>query len=303
MSSVPPPYPFPPGPPAAEPGALGRLLAGVLGVFAAVLVIAGSFLPTWAYQESSAGKVRSSQSISAWTRMFGIEPDATERAFYDTNHVAHYGIPLTVASLVLLAGAVLVFTRARAAGRVVLVAGGAGVVTAVWMLGMDVSATLSYDRQTSLTNFHYTSGTGFWVLLAGGVVALITLGLALLSGRPRPAGIAGAPPFGHPAPPPAPYGSPATQSAPYGNSVPAPYETPGYGVPVPQPFPFQPPPNEPPSHGFLPRTHDEPVSQPFPPQPSQPMPVLPPSEPLPAPPLPEQQEGPGRHRTTDEPNT
>ncbi|WP_328607846.1 hypothetical protein OG943_01525 [Amycolatopsis sp. NBC_00345] len=296
MSSVPPPYQFPPGAPPAEPGVLGRLLAGVLGAFAAVLVITGTFLPVWAYQESSDGKVQASQSVTAWTRLFGIEPTATERAYYDTNHVAHYGIPLTVAALVLLAGAVLVFTRARSAGRVTLVAGGAGVVAAVWMLGMDVSATLSYDRQTDLTKFHYTSGTGFWVLLAGGVVALITLGLALLSGRrPRPAGIAGAPPFGYPvSPPPS-----------YGNSVPTPYETPAHGVPVPQPFPFQPPPNEPPSHGFLPRTHDEPVSQPFPPQPSQPMPVVPPSEPLPEQPqsLPGQEEGPGRHRTTDEPNT
>ncbi|SEP34517.1 hypothetical protein [Amycolatopsis saalfeldensis] len=206
MSSVPPPHSSPPAAPAAEPGPVARLLAGVLGVFAAVLVITGSFLPVWAYEESSDGKIQASQTVTGWTRLFGIEPTATERAFYDTSHVAHYGIPLTVASVVLLAGAVLVFGRARGAGRITLVAGGAGVVAAVWMFGMDVSATLSYNQETNGTKLHYSSGTGFWVLLAGGVVALITLGLALLSGRrPRSPGIT-APPFGYPSLPP--YGYP-----------------------------------------------------------------------------------------------
>jgi hypothetical protein len=260
MNTVPPPYPFPPAAPAAEPGAVARLLAGVLGAFAAVLVITGSFLPVWAYEESSDGKIQASQTVTGWTRLFGIQPTATERSFYDTSHVAHYGIPLTVASVVLLAGAVLVFGRARDAGRITLVAGGAGVVAAVWMLGMDVSSTLSYNQETNGTKLHYSSGTGFWVQLAGGVVALITLGLALFSGRrPRPPGIVAAPPFGYPGSPP-----------PYGNPVP-PYNTPAYGGPV---------------------------SQPFPPQASSPMPVVPLPEQLPG-----QEEGPGRHRTTDEPNT
>jgi hypothetical protein len=253
MNPVPPPYPFPPAAPAAEPRAVARLLAGVLGVFAAVLVITGSFLPVWAYEESSDGKIQAAQNVTGWTRLFGIQPTATERSFYDTSHVAHYGIPLAVTSVVLLAGAVLVFGRARNAGRITLVAGGAGVAAAVWMLGMDVSSTLSYNQETNGTKLHYSSGTGFWVLLAGGVVALITLGLALFSGRrPRPPGIVAAPPFGYPGPP------------QYGNSVSAQYHGPAYGGPV---------------------------SQLFPPQASAPMP------------LPEQEEGPGRHRTTDEPNT
>jgi hypothetical protein len=258
MSSVPPPYPFPPAAAAAaEPGAVARLLAGVLGLFTAVLVIVGSFLPFWAYEESSGGKVQASQTVTGWTRLFGIEPTAAERSFYDTSHVARYGIPLTVVSMVLIVGAVLVFGRARNAGRITLVAGGAGMVAAVWMLGMDLSATLSYNQETNGTTLHYASGTGFWVLLAGGVVALITLGLALFSGRrPRTPGIAAAPPFGYP-------GAPE-----YGNSVSAQYHGPAYGGPV---------------------------SQPFPPQSSAPMPL---PEQLPA-----QEEGPGRHRTTDEPNT
>ncbi|MDT8914209.1 hypothetical protein [Amycolatopsis sp. PS_44_ISF1] len=230
MSSLPPPRPAVPVAPVdpVDPGELARMLSAVLGALSAVLVLTGSFLPIWAYQESSGRRVQASQSVTAWTRLFDIEPDPAERAYYATTHVAHYGIPLAVACVVLLAGAAGALTRARTMGRGALVAGSAGVVAAVWVIGMEVSATLSYNRPSGLTELHYSSGTGFWVLLAGGIVALATLGAALLSGRrPRPV----EPRSDRPGPP-----SPARE-----NPGPPPRT---HDEPVPQPFP---PPARPPA--------------------------------------------------------
>ncbi|EOD64270.1 hypothetical protein H480_32768, partial [Amycolatopsis vancoresmycina DSM 44592] len=69
----PPPTP-PPAQPPADPGAFFRLFAGILGVLAALLVIAGSFLPQTSFEQVVNGKTESSQTISAWSRSFAVEP-------------------------------------------------------------------------------------------------------------------------------------------------------------------------------------------------------------------------------------
>src|SRR4051812_29771438 len=160
-TGAPAPYPYAYNPPPAQspaqspndPGALFRLLAGMLGAVAAVLVIAGSFLPQTSFEQEVDGKTESSQTISAWSRSFTVEPGDEAKKFYENTHVAHYGIPLAAGAVVLLAGAGLAFAgmrrsaapRVRSGARTALVAGAAGVTAAVWMLGMDVSATLSYE--------------------------------------------------------------------------------------------------------------------------------------------------------------
>lgn len=176
MTSV-PGYP----PPATEPGGVARLLAGILGVFAAVLVVAGTFLPASVTLVTVRGQVESSYSVTAWDRSVAAAP-AAEQDLFGVSHVAHYGIPLTVTAAVLLIGAVLVFTRARGAARILLITGGAAVVAAVWTMTMDVSATLSYEQRSSDFVAHYTTGTGFWLLLGGGVVAVLVLALAAFGG-------------------------------------------------------------------------------------------------------------------------
>ncbi|MFI5612257.1 hypothetical protein [Amycolatopsis sp. NPDC051903] len=210
MTSV-PQYP----PPATEPGAVSRLLAGILGVFAAALVVAGTFLPAATTQVTVEGRVESAFSVTSWTRVIDVAP-AAEQELFAISHVARYGIPLSVTAAVLLAGAVLAFTRARAAARITLITGGAGVVAAVWTMSMDVSASLSYEQRTSAVVAHYTTGTGFWLLLGGGVVAALVLALAAFGGSQWPRGQVfayAAPGYAPPgyAPPPPPYAEPATQ--------------------------------------------------------------------------------------------
>ncbi|KDN19989.1 hypothetical protein [Amycolatopsis rifamycinica] len=261
MTAAPYPYSYgpPPTPPPADPGALFRLFAGILGVLAAALVIAGSFLPQTSFEQVVNGKTESSQTISAWSRSFAVEPGEEAKKFYDQTHVARYGIPLTAASVVLLAGAGLAFAGARrsagpgvrSGARTALVAGAAGVTAAVWMLGMDVSATLSYETDEGTIKSHYTTGIGFWLLVGGGVVALLALVSAALAGRREPA----AAPAG---PPPGPYQQP---SRPY-PGPPQQYAQPHPGYPASQPFPAQAPqtgPQPPPAYGA-------PASQPFPAQ-------------------------------------
>jgi hypothetical protein len=247
----------------------------MLGALAAVLVLAGSFLPQTTFEQVVNGKTETSQTISAWSRSFNVEPSDEAKQFYENTHVARYGIPLAAGAVVLLAGAGLAFagTRrsagdgVRSGARTALVAGGAGVTAAVWMLGMDVSATLSYESDQGSIRSQYSTGTGFWVLLGSGVVALAALVFAVLAGlrkapapAPAPAG-----------PPPGPYGQPypQQQSRPY--PVPPQYPVqqprdvgPQYpGSPPSQPFPAQ---SGPPSQPF-PAQAGGPTSQPFPAQP------------------------------------
>ncbi|SFW89850.1 hypothetical protein [Amycolatopsis australiensis] len=266
MTASPYPYAPPPAPqqrPPADPGTLFRLLAGILGVLAAVLVVAGSFLPQTSFEQIVGGKTDSKQTVSAWGRSFDVEPDDQAKKFYENTHVARYGIPLTAGAVVLLAGAGLAFAGSRrsagagvrSGARTALVAGGAGVTAAVWMLGMDVSATLSYQSDDGSVKSLYATGSGFWVLLGGGVLALLAAVFAALPGRRAPA----APPYQpqsrpYPAPPQyaQPYPGAYPASPPYPASQPSPVQS---GQPTSQPFPAQP--------GETPG----PSSQPFPAQP------------------------------------
>ncbi|MEU7783503.1 MULTISPECIES: hypothetical protein [unclassified Amycolatopsis] len=250
MTAAPHPYPYgpPPARPPADPGGFFRLLAGMFGAVAAALVVAGSFLPQTSFEQVVDGKAETSQTISAWSRSFSVEPGEEAKKFYENTHVARYGIPLTAGAVVLLAGAGLAFAgRRRSAGpgvrdlgRTALVAGGAGVAGAVWMLGMDVSATLSYESGEGTIQSHYATGTGFWVLLGGGAVAVVALVFAVLAGRraPATAGPGGPPgPYQqqsrpYPVPPQQQYGAPQFPRQAYGGQ--------GYGAPQSQPFPAQP---------------------------------------------------------------
>ncbi|WP_410610844.1 hypothetical protein [Amycolatopsis sp. lyj-109] len=261
MTAAPYPYSYgpPPAPPPADPGGFFRLLAGILGALAAVVVIAGSFLPQTSFEQVLDGKTDSSQTISAWSRSFPVEPSEAAKKFYDQTHVARYGIPLTAGAVVLLAGAGLAFAAVRrtarpgvrSGARTALVAGAAGVVAAVWMLGMDVSATMSYESDEGTIKSHYSTGTGFWLLLGGGLIALMALVLAALPERRAPvAAPAGPPPYQQPS---RPYPVPPQQFA-------QPY--PGY--PPSQPFPAQAP--APQTGAQPPPPYGGPASQPFPAQ-------------------------------------
>ncbi|WP_326954905.1 hypothetical protein [Amycolatopsis sp. NBC_01286] len=323
--SAPPPHPqqpYPYGPPqmqpprppsaspSADPGALFRLIAGLFGALAAILVLVGSFLPQTTFEQIVSGKTESSQTISAWSRSFDIEPSPDAQKFYESTHVAHYGIPLSVGAVVLLAGAVLALLGVRRSAspgtrtgaRTALLVGGAGVAAAVWMLGMDVSATLSYESDDDSIKSHYTTGTGFWLLLGGGALAVVVLAFALLAGRRAtapagpPANLHGGP--GYPQQQSRPYPVGPQQSGGYPGSSPYPGQQP-YGGPQQQTYPGQGPQSQPfPAQGppSQPFATQGPPSQPFPAQP------FPSSQPFPAQPFPSQQPADGYEATQAQPH-
>ncbi|MEW2504618.1 MULTISPECIES: hypothetical protein [unclassified Amycolatopsis] len=254
MTSVPQ---YPPSP-VAEPGAVSRLLAGILGVFSAALVVAGTFLPIAASRVTVAGQLQSAFAVTAWNRQVEAAPQA-ERDLFAISHVARYGIPLTVAAAVLVVGALLAFSRFRGAARTVLIAGGAAVVAAVWTMSMDVSASLSYEQKDATIVAHYTTGTGFWVMLGGGVIAALVLALAAFGGGRWTTPWA-----------PQPYYYPAVNDEPVIYSLDSPPPDQSWA--------------EPPAQGVLsPESEpaEEPTAPPFPPQDVQPAPGV---------------EPPGRHR-------
>ncbi|GAB3723371.1 hypothetical protein GCM10027598_39040 [Amycolatopsis oliviviridis] len=220
---------------------LPRLFAAMMGVFAGLLVLIATFLPQSTYEQLSEGKTVSKFAETGWTRSFDIEPSAEEKEFYDKTHVARYGIPLSATALVLFAGAAVGFASYRrsstspaaTASRTLLVAGGAGTAIGVWMLGMDISASLSFGQDTGRFVSRYGTGSGFWILLAGGLVALLTVGLAILANRREPA-----------VPQQAPY--PAA-FVPYAPGVPQQQQPP----PSPQAYEPAPPPPTPPAGSAL----------------------------------------------------
>lgn len=273
MTASPPPYPppypprqpygAPPAPP-ADPAKVPRLLAGLLGVLAAGLIVVGTFLPSTTYVQLLDGKPTNGQSLSAWSRTFDVEPDAESKKFYENSHVAHDGIPLSAGALILLVGAGLVFAggeRGKSAGRSALLIGGAGVAGAVWLFGMGVSATLSFEQHDGAIQTQYSTGLGFWLLLGGGVVAVAVLGLALLAGRKpaapqqfavyqppvRPGGYGGPPPS-HPFPAQPPVSHPFPAQPPISQPFPA------------QPYPGQPPMSQP--FAAQPPARDQPPTEP-----------------------------------------
>ncbi|MEV6911804.1 hypothetical protein [Amycolatopsis sp. NPDC051071] len=166
----------------------------MMGVFAALLVIVATFLPQSTYEQLSDGKSVSKFAETGWTRSFDIEPTPEEKEFYDKTHVARYGIPLSAAALLLIAGATVGFASYRRSSaspaattsRTLLIAGGAGTAFGVWMFGMDVSASLSFGQDTGRFTSRYGTGSGFWILLAGGLVALLTIGLAIVANKREP---------------------------------------------------------------------------------------------------------------------
>ncbi|MFC3451758.1 hypothetical protein [Amycolatopsis speibonae] len=237
---------------------LPRLFAAMMGVFAGLLVLVATFLPQSTYEQVSDGKPVSKFAETGWTRSFDIAPSAEEKEFYDKTHVARYGIPLSAAALTLFAGAAVGFASYRRSSgspaattsRTLLVAGGAGTAIGVWMLGMDIAASLSFGQDTGRFVSRYGTGSGFWILLAGGLVALLTIGLAIVANRREPAAPQQAPyPVAYtPYPPAAPQQHFPQQPQAYEPPSPP---TPPAGSALQQQDILRPSPDNPPQHGNM----------------------------------------------------
>ncbi|MGY1602658.1 hypothetical protein [Geodermatophilus sp. SYSU D00815] len=176
--------------PALPLAALARLLAGGLTGLAGALVLGGTF-PTLLSIDDNGLEYRQ----SGWS---------VEHAGDPTADTLLLGIPLTVGAVGLLAAAALVLASVwrpglRAVALAVTVGAAALVTAEFWTAGSYLSDALDVAREADLDGFSASRGAGYWLLLAGTVVALLALaalGAAEAAGLRRPA----VPPA--PAPPP-----------------------------------------------------------------------------------------------------
>jgi hypothetical protein len=99
-------------------------------------------------------------------------------------HAPHFGIPLVATGVLVVVGGLLLMTgRVRIAAPLAAAAAGMLVGT-VWTMSMVVSADLDAVDRTAGFQLSWTSGIGFWLVLAAGVAAAIGGVLALLVAPP-----------------------------------------------------------------------------------------------------------------------
>jgi hypothetical protein len=190
-------------------------------------------------------------------------------------HAPHFGIPLVATGLLtIVSGLLLVFGRGRLGtlARPAALASAGLLVGTVWTVALVVSADLDAVTRSEDFELTWTTGSGFWLVLAGGIAAVLGGLAALFSGIPHP-----------PADPPTPrYGFPAAGSLPPGQPMPnTPFAT-GADLQVPHAVPSNPSDPDPasarsnppaplaaPDPGSTPASALAAASAPFIPQPAQ----------------------------------
>lgn len=208
------------------------LLSALLLLVAGGLAIGGSF-GTLEEEFERAGDETLTLTYTSWR--------LTQGGSYSNTlyfHAPHFGIPLVAAGVLTIAsGLLLVLGRGRLGDLAVpaALASAGMLVGTVWAQGIVVSADL--DAETSSPNFQLTwsSGIGFWLVLAGGVAAAAGGVTALLAGlrRAEPP----TPRYGFPAPVPGvPFvPAPAQQVDPLHGTPIGPAALPVFQPPIPPP--------------------------------------------------------------------
>jgi hypothetical protein len=170
-----------PQPAARRPSLALPALATALLAVAGGLAVGGSF-GLLERESERAGSQTLTLSYTSWRlTQGGTYPS---RIYF---HAPHFGIPLVATGvLVVVGGLLLVLGRgrlARLAGSVAAVGAGLLVGT-VWTICMVVSADLDAVDRTPGFELSWTSGIGFWLVLAAGITGAIGGILALLTTRP-----------------------------------------------------------------------------------------------------------------------
>jgi hypothetical protein len=216
----------PPGPQAP------RLVATALLVVAAALALAGSFAAFHVYHYESEYTQPTTSTTTGW----GITVDPMPEEAPTSSGSLH-GIPLTVAAILALAAAVVLFLTSRresATGRSFAVGVGGLLVGVVAVIWMDLLTSLR-DVRTAVaqagpeSSYRATAevGVGGYLILVAGLLALTAAVLLLVTRRPGVAGPVGAPPGAPPFPMAGPWqGAPAPWPPPEPGAPP-----PGWGPP------------------------------------------------------------------------
>jgi hypothetical protein len=139
------------------------------------LAVGGSF-GLLAKESEQAGSQTLTLSYTSWRLIQG--GNYPTKIYF---HAPHFGIPLVATGVLVVVGGLLLMTgRFRIAAPFAAVAAGMLVGT-VWTMCMVVSADLDAVDRTAGFQLTWTSGIGFWLVLAAGVAAAIGGILALLT--------------------------------------------------------------------------------------------------------------------------
>jgi hypothetical protein len=156
------------------------VVATMLLAVAGGLAVGGSF-GLLEKESEQAGNQTLTLSYTSWRLVQG--GNYPTRIYF---HAPHFGIPLVATGVLVVVGGLLMMTgRVRIAAPLAAVAAGMLVGT-VWTMAMVVSADLDAVDRTAGFLLTWTSGIGFWLVLAAGVFAAIGGILALLTLRPSP---------------------------------------------------------------------------------------------------------------------
>lgn len=153
------------------------LASALLLVLAGGLAIGGSF-GTLDEEAERAGDETLTLTYTSWHLTQG--GSYSGRIYF---HAPHFGIPLVATGLLtIVSGLLLVLGRGRigALARPAALASAGLLVGTVWTVGLVVSADLDAVARTANFELTWTIGTGFWLVLAGGIAGVLG-GLAALS--------------------------------------------------------------------------------------------------------------------------
>lgn len=171
-------------------------LTAILLVLAGGLAIGGSF----GKLEEEAERAGSETLTLTYTAWHLTQGGTYPNPIYF--HAPHFGIPLVITGAFTIAGGVLLLAgrgRLRRLVKPLALAATGLLIGTVWTVGLVVAADLDAVTHSADFDLTWTSGTGFWLVLVGGVFALagglLTLfGQVVAHDRPEPP----TPPFGVP---------------------------------------------------------------------------------------------------------
>lgn len=160
-------------------GAWLPVVTALLLIVAGGLAIGGSF-GLLDEEAERAGDATITLSYTSWQLVQG--GTYSEPVYF---HAPHFGIPLLVAGLMVIAGGLLLVLgrgRAGAFARPLALASAGLMVGTVWTVALVVSADLGAVAKGANFELTWSTGTGFWLILAGGAAATVG-GLLVLFGR------------------------------------------------------------------------------------------------------------------------
>ena len=142
-------------------------LSAILLLVAGALAIGGSF-GTLEEESERAGTQTLTLTYTSWRLIQG-----GNYAVAINFHAPHFGIPLVAAGGLVMAAAIVLFARSDGMARTAAATAAGLLVGTVWTVSLVVSADLDAESHGANLELDWTSGLGFWLVLAGGIAAVL----------------------------------------------------------------------------------------------------------------------------------